>query len=112
MRDFDNEKGLTSENIKYVINMVLSAADLSSLSEEDKEDILSKFESDEEMGDEEMGFEPESEDTEIVDMGMEPEGEETTNPEAIETKHSKYGSIIRRRLHDSFYFKISKRQNR
>jgi hypothetical protein len=94
MRDFDNEKGLTSENIKYVINMVLSAADLSSLSEEDKEDILSKFESDEEMGDEEMGFEPESEDTEIVDMGMEPEGEETTNPEAIETRHSKYGSIL------------------
>jgi hypothetical protein len=94
MRDFDNEKGLTSENIKYVINMVLSAADLSSLSEEDKEDILSKFESDEEMGDEEMGFEPESEEEDIVDMGMEPEGEETTNPEAIETRHSKYGSIL------------------
>jgi hypothetical protein len=89
MRDFDNEKGLTSENIKYVINMVLSAADLSSLSEEDKEDILSKFESDEEMD-----FEPEGEDEDIVDMGMEPEGEETTNPEAIETRHSKYGSIL------------------
>jgi hypothetical protein len=94
MRDFDNEKGLTSENIKYVINMVLSAADLSSLSEEDKEDILSKFESDEEMGDEEMGFEPESEEEDIVDMGMEPEGEETTSPEAVEAKHSKYGSIL------------------
>jgi hypothetical protein len=92
MREFDNENGLTSENIKYVINMVLSAADLSNLSEEDKEDILSKFESDEEMGDmedmEDMG------DEEMPDMGMEPEGEETVSPEATEMKHSKYGAVL------------------
>ena len=39
--------------IKYVINMVLSAVDLEKLSEEDRDDILSKFESDEldDMGD-------------------------------------------------------------
>lgn len=47
MRDLDNEEGMTSEDIKYVINMVLSAADLKNLSDEDKEDILSKFEDDE-----------------------------------------------------------------
>ena len=31
---------MTSEDIEYVINMVLSALDLTSLSEEDTEDIL------------------------------------------------------------------------
>lgn len=63
IREFDNEKGMTSENIKYVINMVLSALDLANLSEEDKEDIMSKFEEAEER--------PEGE-----DMGMEPSPEE------------------------------------
>jgi hypothetical protein len=48
LREFEQEKGLTSENIKYVLNMVLSAVDLNSLSDEDKEDVLSKFESEEE----------------------------------------------------------------
>ena len=53
IRTLDNEEGMTSENIKYVINMVLSSLDLGSLSEEDKEDIMSKFdevESEDEMG--------------------------------------------------------------
>ena len=63
IREFDNDKGMTSENIKYVINMVLSALDLANLSEEDKEDIISKFEEAEER--------PEGE-----DMGMEPSPEE------------------------------------
>lgn len=48
IREYENQEGLTSEDIKYVINMVLSSLELSNLSEEDKEDILSKFESDEE----------------------------------------------------------------
>lgn len=48
IREFETEEGLTSEDMKYVINMVLSSLDLKNLSEEDKEDILSKFESEEE----------------------------------------------------------------
>ena len=47
IRTLDNQEGMTSEDIKYVINMVLSSLDLKSLSEEDKEDIMSKFEEDE-----------------------------------------------------------------
>jgi hypothetical protein len=90
MREFDNEKGLTSENIKYVINMVLSAADLSALSEEDKEDIISKF--DEEEGMEDMGGEemPDMGGEEMPDMGGEEMG---TEPEG-EMGESLYGSII------------------
>jgi hypothetical protein len=59
LREFEQEKGLTSENIKYVLNMVLSAVDLNQLSDEDREDVLSKFESDEDSemdgGMEDMG---------------------------------------------------------
>ena len=58
IRTLDSEEGMTSEDIKYVINMVISALDLKSLSDEDKEDIISKFEEDsEDMGGEDMGNE-------------------------------------------------------
>ena len=71
IRTLDNEDGMTSEDVKYVINMVLSALDLSSLSEEDKEDIMSKFEEDEteEFGQEDdMDGEDFTDDTEVEDI--------------------------------------------
>jgi hypothetical protein len=96
MREFDNEKGLTSENIKYVINMVLSAADLKNLSDEDKEDIMSKFEEDEFDGEDELGG-----DEDMPDMGGEDmsdmEGGEmppSSDMEGGEMGENLYGSII------------------
>jgi hypothetical protein len=73
IREYEQEKGLTSENIKYVLNMVISAVDLNQLSDEDKEDVLSKFESDEEsdemdMGMEDMGAEDITGDSEVEDV--------------------------------------------
>jgi hypothetical protein len=72
IREYEGDKGLTSENIKYVINMVLSSVDLTNLSEEDKEDILSKFESDEDMDMEDddmgMGDEDITGDSEVEDI--------------------------------------------
>ena len=50
MRNLQDEDKLSDKDIKYVINTVLSAIDLSKLSQEDKDDIIAKFE-DEEMGD-------------------------------------------------------------
>lgn len=47
LRTLDETQGLTSENIKYVINSILSAVDLTKLSEEDYDDILSNFEDEE-----------------------------------------------------------------
>lgn len=47
LRTFDSVQGLSSEDIKYVLNSVISAVDLTKLSEEDKEDIMGKFEEDE-----------------------------------------------------------------
>jgi hypothetical protein len=65
---------MTSEDIKYVINMVLSSLNLGELSEEDKEDIMSKFEGDsEDLGDDDMGGddmdgEDMTDDTEVEDI--------------------------------------------
>lgn len=72
IRTLNNEDGMTSEDVKYVINMVLSSLDLSNLSEEDKEDIMSKFEDAEAR--------PEGE-----DMGMEePAADDITSDAEVE----------------------------
>ena len=77
IRTLDTQEGMTSEDIKYVINMVISALDLKSLSEEDKEDIMSKFEEDsEDMGGEDMGMD----DMDMDDMG----GEDMTDDTEVE----------------------------
>jgi hypothetical protein len=64
MRALETQDGMTSEDIKYVINMVLSAVDLTKLEPEDMEDIMAKFEDVE--ADAEMD----------MDMGMEEPGAE------------------------------------
>ena len=66
IREYEQEKGLTSENIKYVLNMVISAVDLNQLSGEDKEDVLSKFESDEESDEMDMDMDMEDMDSEDI----------------------------------------------
>ena len=42
LRTLDTQQGLSSENMKYVINSIFSAMDLSKLTEEDYDDILNK----------------------------------------------------------------------
>jgi len=57
IRDYSGEEELSSKDVKYVINSILSSLDLSSLDEDDKEEILTRFEGDEESdyGMEDMG---------------------------------------------------------
>ena len=43
------DEHMSGDDVKYVINSILSALDLSSLSEDDKDEIMNKFEKDEEM---------------------------------------------------------------
>ena len=71
----DEENKMTSNDTKYVINSVLSALDLNSLEEEDKEEIMSKFDGEEGMGEEGMGEEG---------MGEEGTGEEGMGEEGME----------------------------
>jgi hypothetical protein len=64
----DQQVKMESDDIKYVLNMVISAVDLDKLDDEDIEDIGKKFERDDEsMGDvNEPELEPEEEDEEPV----------------------------------------------
>lgn len=68
IRTLTDEEGMTSEDMKYVINMILSSLDLKNLDDEDKEDILMKFEGEEEMGVEDMGSEDITSDAEVEDI--------------------------------------------
>ena len=116
VRALEAKDGMTSEDIKYVINMVLSSLDLGNLSDEDKEDIMSKFEEAEEreedgeqIPDEEMPSDVEdvevSADVEIpVDQEM---GEEDYGMGAIMDGifgESKVDKVI------SKYFELTKKE--
>jgi hypothetical protein len=69
IRTLESTEGMTSEDIKYVINMVLSSFDLTELSEEDREDILSKFEDEsEDLGGDDMDGEDLTDDSEVEDI--------------------------------------------
>jgi hypothetical protein len=105
MRTFDNAEGMSSEDIKYVINMVLSAVDLTELSEEDLEDIMSKLEGAEEEG-ADMGMEDEIDVEEPAmedDMEGEVEIEEPTESYSFENamSESKIDKVL------SKYFEVS-----
>jgi len=62
LRSLDDE--LESKDLKYVLNSVISAIDLTKLDEEDMEDVLSKFESEEMDSDDKSTFNDET-DTEL-----------------------------------------------
>ena len=117
IRVLDSEEGMTSEDIKYVINMVLSSLELGSLSEEDKEDIMSKFEEQEEdfggdMGGDDMDGEDLTDDSEVeniqsdMDIPVESEMEESGHGAIFDHifKESKVDKII------SKYFEVSKKE--
>ena len=115
IRTLDNEEGMTSENIKYVINMVLSALDLKNLNPEDKEDILEKFEEaeerEEDFGGDDMGGEDLTDDSEVEDiqsdMDVPVEGEMGEGHGVILNnifKESKVDKVL------SKYFEISKKE--
>jgi hypothetical protein len=117
IRTLDNEEGMTSEDIKYVINMVISSLDLKSLSEEDKDDIMSKFDEAEEReeGGDDMGGEDMTDDSEVediqADMDVPIEGAEMAeygNGAIMDSifKESKVDKVI------SKYFEVTKQEIR
>ena len=128
IRTLDNEEGMTSEDIKYVINMVISSLDLNSLSEEDRDDIMDKLEGQEEdLGGDDMDGEDLTDDSEVediqadMDIPMEGEMEEGDyyENEDMEEEDMDYGngaiidSIFGESKVDkviSKYFEISKKE--
>jgi hypothetical protein len=76
----DEENEMSSQDVKYVINSILSALDLDLLEPEDAEEIMSKFEGqeDEEIPSDEMGGEEEIEMMPEPEIEAGVEGEEMT----------------------------------
>jgi len=107
MRALESQEGMTSEDIKYVINMVLSAADLTKLTEEDMEDIMDKFENVEadadmdSMGPDEMGMEDEMDVESDMEMPMAPEEPTESYKPTMGMKESKIDKVL------SNYFEVS-----
>ena len=119
IRTLASEEGMTSEDIKYVINMVLSSFDLNELSEEDREDILSKFEDEtEDLGGDDMDGEDLTDDSEVediqadMDIPMEGEMEEDMygsfgNMKRDDYKGDNYYDENDRRVRDSDLYGVS-----
>jgi hypothetical protein len=116
IRTLDTDQGMTSEDIKYVINMVLSSLDLKALTEEDREDILSKFDDeDEDLGGDDMGGFDMTDDSEVEDI----QADMDVPVEGYEMEEGGYGngaifdSIFGESTVDkviSKYFEISKKE--
>ena len=77
IRSYEEEKELSAQNVKYIINSILSAIDVDVLDEDDIEEIISKLEGgdEDEEGGEEVSFEEEG-----MEDESEMEGEVTPPP--------------------------------
>lgn len=127
IRAFDKEQGLDSQDIKYVLNSIISAIDLDSLDEDDKEDILDKLDSTDEgdygMGDDldmssEDEFEPSlgDEDMDLPSDDMDLDMGDESEPKPAEEKegyHHMMDSIFGESKVEkvlSKYFKIDEKE--
>jgi len=84
LRTLDEKEGLSSENIKYVLNSVISAVDLEKLDEEDKDDILANFEEEIDYDDMEGDLDLGGEDEMDLDLDMDVEEEPVDDEELAE----------------------------
>jgi hypothetical protein len=78
IRTMNDSVGMTSEDIKYVLNSILSALDLENLDDEDKEDVIAKIEEVETDYDStEMDLDMTGDEEMDMDLDMDLEGETT-----------------------------------
>ena len=106
IRTYTGQEEMSSNDTKYVINSILSALDLTTLEEEDVEDIISRLEGEEEeLGGEEEGLEGEEMDTEGEGM----EGEVTEpQPEAeMGEEYDNFGGAFNDYLGAAYTSKMS-----
>jgi len=71
LRSYGEDKEMSSDNIKYVINSIISAIDVEALDEDDIEEIINRLEGEEEEGMEDE-MEMETEEEPMGGMGPEP----------------------------------------
>jgi hypothetical protein len=105
--DAGNE--LTSKNIKYVINSILSAIDLSLLDDDDRDEIVEKFEefddTDYGMEDDEFGMDSDELDSSDLEGGFEDEplGDLEGDAEVEESSTLSSSNRRKRQLYDDIY---------
>ena len=98
LRTYDKNQGLSSEDIKYVLNSIISAVELERLSEEDKEDILANFEEEETDYDTEgeVDIDVESGDDELdldMDLDMDLDSDESIEDEELSEEDGMYTMV-------------------
>ena len=106
IRTYTGQEEMSSNDTKYVINSILSALDLTTLEEEDVEDIISRLEGEEEELDgEEEGLEGEEMDTEGEGM----EGEVTEPQPEVEMgeEYDNFGGAFNDYLGAAYTSKMS-----
>lgn len=107
----DEENEMSSKDIKYVINSILSAIDLEKLEDDDKEEVIMKIEGDEEEDEEEVDSdEVESSDEEPDMTGDEVETETPKPPTKNTEEVPEYYDSIDEEDNDDFgnmYFQTS-----
>lgn len=104
IRSFEKEKGMDSQDIKYVLNSIISALELENLDEDDKDDIISKFDESDEYGEEGAGELDLGDEDMGTDIGMEDNtnmGGGTPPPPEKPMMESKVDKLLKS------YFKIS-----
>jgi hypothetical protein len=113
----DAEEELDSESIKYVLNSVISAVNLENLDDEDMEDVMDRFEdeeeeygmddevevTDDEFGADDMDMEDEDMEMEMGDEEMEMDMEDEEEP-MMESINKKVSKTLKK------YFKQSKNE--
>jgi hypothetical protein len=110
LRQFEKDKNLESDDIKYVLNSIISALNLDSLDEDDKDDILSKFDGEEDEYGAEGPGELNVSSEEDFDLGSEPPmEEEPINMEPKEEMDMFNESIVEKVLNSYFDIKPSEK---
>jgi len=92
LRTFDKDKGMDSQDIKYVLNSIISAIDINKLDDDDREDIMDKLDNIDEYGEEDDLTNIDLSGEDDFDMGSEDLGvpEEPKINESVEKVLSKH----------------------
>jgi hypothetical protein len=108
IRTMNDSVGMTSEDIKYVLNSILSALDLEKLDDEDKEDVIAKIEEVETDYDStEMDLDMTGDEEMDMDLDMDLEGETTEGSMFLGQKQGdkdRFYDEMEREYHGDFDF--------
>ena len=108
IRTFSENEEMSSEDVKYVLNSILSALDLSKLSDEDIDDIMSKIEGEEETeSNYDMDVAMEPTDNEVpLDLGDEMGSDEVTVEPEVGEVHNPSHRVMDEMFNESKVDKI------